>query len=334
MFSLSAVKWSIPARLLVIITSLLLITPGDLSKFQQFTSASYSSELLDKIDEIAKSVSVKINAKDTIGSGALVHRQGNLYTVVTNKHVLRSENPPYWINTPDGKSYEAQIVGRINFAKYDLALLQFRSEKTVYSVAAIGNSANLTVGDEVFAAGYPHRLDKNLNLTDNSNSSSNSLGLAIRPGRISIILDQNLEEGYKIGYTNDVEKGMSGGPLLNDRGELVGINGKHAYPLWDAPDIYEDNSQPCQPLQDLINRSSLAIPIEKVLQFTPELTKSKNERLSSPLTNVKIQPIKADSEQKKPLPKPILRMKEEAEARKNCTNLSPKSGSSGARIEL
>jgi serine protease Do len=332
MFSLSAVKWSIPARLLVIVTSLLLITPGNLSKFQQFTSVSFSSELLDKIDEIARSVSVKVSAKDILGSGAIVFRQGDVYTVVTNKHVLRSENPPYWINTPDGKSHEAKFVDRIAFAKYDLALLQFRSETTAYNVAAIGNSSKLAVGDEVFAAGYPHRLEKNP--IDNSNPSSHLVGLAIRPGRISIILDQNLEEGYKIGYTNDVEKGMSGGPLLNDRGELVGINGKHAYPLWDAPDIYEDNSQPCQPLQDLINRSSLAIPIEKVLQFTPELIESRNERLSSPLTNVKIQPIKADSEPKKPLPKPILRMKAEAEARKNCTNLSPKSGSSGARIEL
>jgi serine protease Do len=332
MFSLSAVKWSIPARLLVIVTSLLLITPGNLSKFQQFTSVSFSSELLDKIDEIARSVSVKVVAQDTLGSGAIVRRQGDIYTVITNKHVLRSENPPYWINTPDGKSYTAKVVDRVDFAKYDLALLQFRSEKNDYSVAALGNSTKLVVGDEVFAAGYPHRLEKNP--LDNSNSSSNPMGLAIRPGRISLILDQNLEEGYKIGYTNDVEKGMSGGPLLNDRGELVGINGKHAYPLWDAPDIYEDNSQPCQPLQDLINRSSLAIPIEKVLQFTPELIESNNERLSSPLTNVKIQPIKADSEPKKPLPKPILRMKAEAEARKNCTNLSPKSGSSGARIEL
>jgi serine protease Do len=332
MFSLSAVKWSIPARLLVIVTSLFLITPGDLSKFQQFTSASFSSELRDRIDEIAKSVSVKVVAQETLGSGAIIARQGNIYTVVTNKHVLRSENPPYWINTSDGKIYKAKTVDRITFAKYDLAILQFRSEKISYSVAEIGNSTKLTVGDEVFAAGYPHRLEHKL--TDTSSTSPNSVGLTIRSGKISIILDKNLEEGYKIGYTNDVEKGMSGGPLLNDRGELVGINGKHAYPLWDAPDVYEDNSQPCQPLQDLINRSSLAIPIEKVLQFTPELTQSKNNPLSSPLTNVKIQPIKTDSEPKKPLPKTILRMREEAEASKNCTNLSPKSGSSGARIEL
>jgi len=96
--------------------------------------------------------------------------------------------------------------------------------------------------------------------------------LAFTKGRVSVILDQALEEGYQIGYTNEVQKGMSGGALLTIQGFLVGVNGKHAYPLWEAPDFYEDQSQPCPPLQELIIRSSLAIPLEKIIDSTPEVS--------------------------------------------------------------
>jgi S1-C subfamily serine protease len=333
MFSLSAIKWSTPAKILVIVASLLLITPGDLSQFKELTLASFSPELLDRIDEIAQTVTVKVSDRDVLGSGAIVRQHNSVYTVITNRHVLRAGNPPYRIITADGKIHEAEMIDNVDFAKYDLALLQFRSEKTAYPAATIGNSASLKVGDEVFAAGYPHNLGKK-NLNNEPNSATKPAELAIRPGRIAIVLDKNLEEGYQIGYTNDLEKGMSGGPLLNNLGELVGINGKHAYPLWDAPDLYEDGSVPCKPLQDLINRSSLAIPIEKVIKFTPELLEAKNDSLPEPLTNVKIQPINTESNPKKPIPEAILRMQAEAEARKKCTNISPKSGSPGARIEL
>jgi S1-C subfamily serine protease len=332
MFSLGAVKWSTPARLLVIAIGFLLITPVNLSQLKELSLVSLSSERSDRIDRIARSITVKVSAKEPLGSGILIDKQGSTYTVITNKHVLRAGNPPYQISTVDGKTYEAKAIDRIDFAKYDLALLQFRSDRDTYKIAALGNSAKILVGEDVYAAGFPHASNFKSPIAGATQSIPTEL--KIRPGRVSIVLDKNLEEGYQIGYTNDLEKGMSGGPLLNNRGELVGVNGKHAYPLWDAPDLYEDGLQPCQPLQDLINRSSLAIPIEKVLQLTPNLAQTKNGRLSQDLTNVKIQPINTDSDKKQSIPEAVLRMKAEAEAKKNCTNLPPKPGSSGARIEL
>jgi S1-C subfamily serine protease len=82
-------------------------------------------------------------------------------------------------------------------------------------------------------------------------------------------LGKALEGGYQIGYTNELKKGMSGGPLLNRWGEVVGINGKHAYPLWNAPSIYQDGSQVRPALNEAIDRYSWAIPVRTLLQLAP-----------------------------------------------------------------
>ncbi|MEM7592725.1 MAG: serine protease, partial [Cyanobacteria bacterium P01_A01_bin.83] len=155
---------------------------------------------------------------------------------------------------------------------YDLAILEFSANQT-YPTAKLGSSLFLEVGEPIFAAGFPHNQSAAPASPKSGQSESidKFRGLTIKPGRIAIILNQALAEGYQIGYTNDVQKGMSGGPLLNSQGEVVGVNGKHAYPLWESPEVYQDGSEPCPALQELITRSSLAIPIEKSIELKPQL---------------------------------------------------------------
>ncbi len=254
-------------------TGMFLSGDADSLKLQSFASVS-PEKLSNKINHIASDITVKILAQDFLGSGFIAQQQGQKYIVITNQHVLRAGEAPYMIETADGKTYLAEVVSDLTEGdyNYDLAILEFAAND-VYPTAKIGNSLYLEVGEPIFAAGFPYNQSpvKPTPAIFEQSTPNNSRELSIKQGRIAIILNQALEEGYQIGYTNDVKKGMSGGPLLNYQGEVVGVNGKHAYPLWESPEVYQDGSEPCPALQELITRSSLAIPIEKSIELNPQL---------------------------------------------------------------
>ena len=237
-----------------------------------------SQFIVNKINKISSNITVKIWDDRFLGSGTLIKKQNNIYEVVTNSHVLRIGNSPYRIQTFDGKFYQAKVVALTTKKSWDLALLTFKSATTNYKTANIGNSDLLAIGDYVFAAGFSG-INEGKNTSQalpqknrGQRESTDSLAeFSFNIGRVSLVLDKSLTAGYQIGSTNNIKKGMSGGPLLNERGELIGINGKHAYPLWEAPEFYEDGSQTCLPMQKLVYQNSWAIPIEKVSQFYREI---------------------------------------------------------------
>lgn len=246
-----------------------LVLSGDVPQWQHKTLASLPSELVaTKINQIAADITVKIQDENFLGSGIIVHQQDNKYLVLTNQHVLRAGEPPFEIQTADGKIYQGEVITLQTSSDDDLALLSFISKYDRYKTASIGRSSGLQEGELLFAAGFSaNSMDSDRPITKaiNSTSSQTKSNFNFTQGKVAVILDKPLQQGYQIGYTNHVIKGMSGGPLLDRQGKVVGVNGRHAYPLWEAPDFYEDNSQLCQPLQELITRSSLAIPIEKAL---------------------------------------------------------------------
>lgn len=227
---------------------------------QQLTVAQIKNE--------ARAIAVKVLSGYGAGSGILIKKQGQTYTILTNNHVL-AVGEKHRIQTPDGKIYPAELVKNRSFDGNDLVTLQFRST-TEYSVARLAYSP-VAVGDEVFATGFPGQ------------EGSEKRGFEFLLGTVSFLSPKALVGGYQIGYTNPVEKGMSGGPLLNSRAEVVGINGMHAYPLWGDPYVFKDGSKPNLP-RDLMIESSWAIPIETFVQLGNKSAGDTPIKSSSPLS--------------------------------------------------
>jgi S1-C subfamily serine protease len=193
-----------------------------------------------------QAITVKILAdKDSIGSGTMWRSHNGHSQVITNSHVLAAQKQPLFIQTADGQAHPAQIVTPGNWDSLDLAKLQFQAKQN-YPTAQVDRAMHLQVGNTVLAAGFPQ---------------NNQSDLSIKKGAITHILAKPLAEGYQLGFSSSVAKGMSGGPLINQQGALVGINGVHAEPLWDAAETFADGTLVDEPLLSEISAASWAIPV-------------------------------------------------------------------------
>jgi serine protease Do len=220
----------------------------------QLQSYALIKNNLQGLQRYARNITVKVISEDNWGSGILVQRQGQSYTVLTNQHVIWIGDR-FTVQTPDGKSYMAHRLATKGFGKNDLGMLRFTSApNSAYPIANLGCSLRLPSGTPVFAAGFP------LPLTEQS-----SKGFKFTSGSISLISQKAFEGGYQVGYSNTIEKGMSGGPVLNAKGEVIAVNGMHQEPLWGNPYIYQDGSKPNLGF-NILSHSSWAIPIETVVR--------------------------------------------------------------------
>src|SRR5215472_17589698 len=136
------------------------------------------------------------------GSGFVIDSEGH---ILTNYHVIENARQVE-VTTSDKKKYKAQIVG--TDPAHDLAVIQIPAKDVPR--AEIGDSKNLVVGQKVFAIGNPFGLS----------------GTMTR-GIISSIRSVRGPRGFideAIQTDAAINPGNSGGPLLNSRGQVIGIN--------------------------------------------------------------------------------------------------------------
>ena len=201
-----------------------------------------------QLQNIAKQITVRVIGDNNGGSGTMFAKKGNSYLVVTNSHVLLGVNKMQ-VKTPDGKTYSAQILPNTNFGNLDLTVLQFTSNQN-YCLPPEIASFDINKDTEVLAAGY----------------SSSKGEIAFKTGKVQRIISQpSLKEGYEIGYSSDIEQGMSGGAIIDSRGYLLGINGKSAYPVLNSGYIYADGKRPTDTEIKELRKLSWGIPITTVL---------------------------------------------------------------------
>ncbi|MUG96180.1 tetratricopeptide repeat protein [Scytonema sp. UIC 10036] len=238
-YSLTLVA-SLSSILLLPVPGIWLLTPSVVAS-QQITNQLSADELR----RLSESVTVRVFADTNKGSGTLILKVGQVHTVVTNAHVTNS-GKSYRIQTPDGKTHRAEMILGMDFQGKDVALLQFEAREN-YAVAST-TSSNPTTGEKIWAAGFAFDSDK----------------LVMTEEEISLLPKKALEGGYQIGYSNEIRQEMSGGPIFNQRGELIGINGRRAFPMIEKY-RFEDASIPNEQQQEAMRRYSWGIPIATVV---------------------------------------------------------------------
>jgi hypothetical protein len=166
-----------------------------------------------EVNDIAKPITVMIGGLDGKGSGVIIAKNGNTYTVLTANHVVKKAGYGlYEIITYDGQKYEmesAQTLGKL-----DLALVRFTSSKN-YPLAKIADSQTVKEGATVYNSGFP---------IPSSSNNQQRIYFFITAQITAKGRGENL--GYDLFLSGGPRPGMSGGPILNDQGEVIGIYGK------------------------------------------------------------------------------------------------------------
>jgi len=182
---------------------------------QQYAACAKTAQ---EIAQLAILTTVEVNNTlgfSASGSGVIIAKQGTIYTVLTTNHVVASLAQEYSIRTHLEKNYRAIRIQRLpkNDRDIDLALVQFQSREQ-YPVAPMGESKRAVVGSSIYVAGYP------LPITFGSERKLEFTG-----GIVSSRLDRT-SWGYGLRYQAVTRRGMSGGPVFDADGSVVGIHGQ------------------------------------------------------------------------------------------------------------
>ncbi len=147
----------------------------------------------------------------TGGSGFVVSSEGH---VVTNRHVVESENVEYAVLTNDGRRHDVEVLDKDPF--FDVAVLKITSEEK-FEYLDFGNSNDLKVGQTVIAIGNA------------LGEFQNSVSVGVISGLSRSIVAGGIRGGMEffdevIQTDAAINPGNSGGPLIDTDGRVIGVN--------------------------------------------------------------------------------------------------------------
>ena len=173
-----------------------------------------AGDVYKKVKNSSVGILVYINNQQTVyseGTGVVMgyNKDETVTYIITCAHVIDAKNPRIIVQADDGTQYDAKVVGVD--AKTDIGVLVISS--TDLQPAEIANTDNLQVGDTVYAIGNPGGVQF-------FGSFTNGIVSAIsRP------IDSPV--GYEVAciqHSAPINPGNSGGALLNEYGQVIGIN--------------------------------------------------------------------------------------------------------------
>lgn len=178
------------------------------------------------------------------GSGSVITRQGH---ILTNFHVVEGART-IQCHLYDGKTYDATLVG--SDPASDIAVLHIEAEPEVLFPVTFGNSERLKVGQRVYALGNPFGLERTL-----STGIISSLNRTL-PGRRSDRSGRSRSLKQIIQIDASINPGSSGGPLLDSRGRMIGMNMAIASTTGESAGV------------------GFAIPVNTIARVVPQLVRS------------------------------------------------------------
>jgi S1-C subfamily serine protease len=176
-------------------------------------NVSPNSGGMRSVYQIANETTVLIDGQAP-GSGVIIGRKGNNYYVLTAKHVVDTQDE-YTVVTSNGKKYSLDYKLVRKLTNLDLAVVQFTSNDTL-PVAHLGNSEQVNQGDSIFVSGWPKVT-----------AAITQPTLQVTDGRVTG-RQQGDTAGYELTYSNPTAPGMSGGPVFDANGKVIGIHGRAA----------------------------------------------------------------------------------------------------------
>ncbi|UJV42318.1 S1C family serine protease [Streptomyces sp. AMCC400023] len=148
------------------------------------------------------------------GTGFVFDKEGH---IVTNNHVVAEavDGGKVSATFPDGKKYDAEVVGHAQ--GYDVAVIKLKNAPSNLQPLTLGDSDKVAVGDSTIAIGAPFGL-------------SNTVTTGIISAKNRPVASSDGSSGSKASYMSalqtdaSINPGNSGGPLLDARGNVIGIN--------------------------------------------------------------------------------------------------------------
>jgi serine protease Do len=210
------------------------------------------------VAQIAKSTVVRIEPTiNSPGSGVIIGRyqegRNNVYVVLTANHVVQYKDDEYYIITPatNTRSGKRRLKIKISTEKdiqklpgVDLSVVRFRSQND-FQTATLGDSQFTTEGAGIYVAGFPNpgaAIKQRVFQFTSSLVSSRLDGESVEDETSPV------ENGYAISYTANTRAGMSGGPVFDVSGRVVGIHGQgdreEVAPRTESPEGNQESGAP------------------------------------------------------------------------------------------
>ena len=175
--------------------------------------APAQAQSAEAVGRVAQAITVRLEGA-TQGSGVLVKRDGNRYTVLTAWHVVSGQRPGEELDiyTPDGQRHSVEQGSIQRLGEVDMAVLSFTSSGS-YEVAPVGDVKSVSSGSNIYVSGFPLPT-----------SAVPTRIFRLKEGRLEANAQVFIPNGYQLLYSNPTLPGMSGGAVLNAQGQLVGIH--------------------------------------------------------------------------------------------------------------